>query len=295
MTRNERRIDPAGLVYAIAAYGAWGFLALYFKAIKSVPPLEILAHRIVWSVAMLLVLATLLRRWQPIAETLRARRTLLLLSASTVLIAANWFLFIWAVTTGHVLEASLGYFINPLVSVVLGRLFLGEHLRRIEWASVAIAAIAVLWLSFSVGVVPSLSLLLALTFGFYGFVRKRAHVSSIDGLLVETVFLLPLALGFLVWRAHEGDIAFGARSRELDLLLLAAGPLTAVPLIWFASAVRRLRLAMIGILQYISPTIQFLFAITVFHEPFDHRRLVAFVFIWIAVAIFTADNLRKRA
>lgn len=291
----DRRIDTSGLAYAVAAYGAWGFLALYFKAIRTVAPLEILSHRIIWSVAMLLVLATALRRWDPIAQTLRNRGTLLLLCGSTLLIAANWFLFIWSVTTGHVLEASLGYFINPLVSVLLGRMFLGEHLRRVEWASVAIAGLAVLWLSVSVGVIPYLSLLLALTFGFYGLVRKRAHVPSIDGLFVETIFLMPFALAYLVWRAHLGDIAFGTRSRELDLLLVAAGPITAIPLIWFASAVRRLRLAMIGILQYISPTLQFLLAVAMFHEPFDHRRLVAFVFIWVAVAIFTADNVRRRA
>ncbi len=294
MSDPSRKETIAGLLYGLAAYGSWGFLAVYFKLIDVVAPLEILAHRIVWSVLVLVVLITATRGWPAMRQIVSNRRSILFLMATTCLIAVNWYIFIWAITRDHMVEASLGYFINPLVNVLLGFFFLGEHLRRIEWLSVAIAGAAVAWLAFGAGVFPWISLALAVSFGSYGLLRKIAGVASIGGLTVETVLLLPLAVGYLLFRDRSGTLAFGNVSTSLDLLLLAAGPLTALPLLWFASAVRRLRLATVGLLQYISPTIQFTLAVTVYREPFDEKRMVAFALIWVAIAVYSADNFRNR-
>jgi chloramphenicol-sensitive protein RarD len=294
VTESARKETLAGILYGIAAYGSWGFLAVYFKWIDRVAPLEILAHRIVWSVVVLALLITVTRGWPAMREIVSHRRSLLFLLVTTCLIATNWYLFIWAITRDHMVEASLGYFMNPLVNVLLGFFFLREHLRRWEWVSVAMAGAAVLWLVFGAGVFPWISLALAVSFGSYGLLRKIAGVASIGGLAVETALLLPLAAAYLAFRAREGTMAFTNVSLGLDLLLLAAGPVTALPLLWFASAVRRLRLATVGLLQYIAPTIQFTLAVTVYREPFDETRLVAFLLIWLAIAIYSTDNVRHR-
>lgn len=285
----------AGVLYGLAAYGWWGFAAIYFKLVKAVPPLEILAHRVVWSVLILAGLITTLRRWSAIRGVMRSRASLLWLCASTLLIAVNWYTFIWAVTRNHMLDASLGYFINPLVSVVLGYLFFAERLRMWERVSITLAAAAVLWLTFAAGIVPWIALVLALTFGLYGLVRKKAGIASIEALTIETALLLPVAILYLGWLREDGRLAFG-QSAGLDLLLVAAGPVTALPLLWFASAVQRLRLATIGLLQYIAPTLQFVLAVAIYREPFSGARMIAFVLIWVAVAIYSVDNLvRMRA
>jgi chloramphenicol-sensitive protein RarD len=281
-----------GVFYGVAAYAWWGFAAIYFKIVKAVSPLEILAHRVLWSVCVLAVLITALRRWGAIRDVLRSRIALLWLSASAVLIAGNWFTYIWAVTRDHMLDASLGYFINPLVSVSLGYVFLGERLRIWERVSIGLAAMAVAWLTLTAGSFPWVALVLAVSFGLYGLVRKNARVGSIEALTIETAVLLPIAVAYLVWLAQRGALFFGDSPR-MDLLLIAAGPLTALPLLWFASAVSRLRLATIGLLQYISPTIQFLLAVLVYREPFGGPRMIAFALIWIAVAIYGVDNLRR--
>lgn len=282
----------AGVLYGLAAYGWWGFAAIYFKSVKAVPPLEILAHRIVWSLIILAVLLTALRRWGTIRTLMRSRASLLWLCASTLLIAVNWYTFIWAVTRNHMLDASLGYFINPLVSVVFGYFFFAERLRRWERVSITLAAIAVLWLTVAAGIFPWIALVLALTFGLYGLVRKKAGIASIEALAIETAILLPVALLYLGWLRGNDVLAFG-HSTKLDLLLVAAGPVTALPLLWFASAVRRLRLATIGLLQYIAPTIQFVLAVAIYREPFGGPRMIAFGLIWIAVAIYSVDNLLR--
>ncbi len=288
MTRETR----SGIFYGIAAYGFWGIIAVYFKFVREVAPLEILAHRIVWSIAVLLGGVTVFRRWPALLGVLRNWRALRLLAISTFVIASNWFLFIYAVTRNHMIEASLGYFINPLVSVLLGFVVLRERLRTWEWVSVGVAGVGVFWLTFASGVVPWISLVIAASFGTYGLVRKLARVGAVEGLTVETAMLTPLAIVYLAMRARQGTIAFGTTSRALDLLLLAAGPITALPLLWFAAAVRRLRLATVGLLQYISPTIQFVLAVAVFGEPFSGARLVAFLIIWSAIAIYTVENFR---
>ena len=281
-----------GFLYALAAYGWWGFAAIYFKIVKAVAPLEILAHRIVWSLLMLAILITVMRRWRAIGLVVRSRGTLLWLTASTLLIAGNWYTYIWAVTRDHMIDASLGYFINPLVSVFLGYLFYAERLRPWEKASIALAGIAVAWLTISAGVFPWVAIILAISFGLYGLVRKKAAVASIDALTIETAILLPVATAYLFWLAGNGTLSFGVSGR-LDAWLVAAGPITALPLLWFAGAVRRLRLATIGLMQYIAPTIQFILAVAIYHEPFGGQRMIAFVLIWIAVAIFSIDNLRR--
>jgi len=283
-----------GILFGIATYGFWGFVAVYFKLLVGVSPLEILAHRIVWSVVVLVAIITILRRWPELALVARNRRSLRLLLMSTVLIAANWFVFIWAVTHNHLVEASLGYFINPLVSVLLGFIVLHEHLRTIEWLSIALAAMAVTWLAVGGGTFPWISLSVAFSFGFYGLVRKMAAVPPLEGLTIETAILLPIASGYLLHRAAAGTLMFGHASHSLDLLLMAAGPITAIPLLWFGAAVRRLRLATVGLLQYMTPTIQFCLAVAVYHEPFGSRKIVAFALIWCAVAMYTVANLRMR-
>lgn len=292
---TDSRETRTGILFGLAAYGAWGFIAVYFKLVKSVPPLEILAHRIIWSVAILALIITVTRKWTAFSRVVADPRKVLPLVASTILIAANWFIFIWAVTSNHMVEASLGYYINPLVNVLLGFLFLHERLRGLEWVSVALAGAAVTWLAIAAGVFPWVSITLALTFGVYGLVRKKAGVASIDGLTIETAILLPLAVGYLLYLASRGTMSFLSGSTSLDLLLIAAGPVTALPLLWFASAVRRLRLATVGLLQYIAPTIQFTLAVTIYDEPFGRERLIAFALIWTAVAIYSFSNLRRSA
>ena len=274
----------------MAAYVLWGVVALYFKIVARVWPLEILAHRIIWSVVVLLAIIAILRRWPLLRAVVTTRRTLLLLAFSTAFIAVNWYMYIWSVTNNHMVEASLGYFINPLVNVVLGFFFLGERLKGREKISVALAAVAVIWLAFGAGVFPGLSLALAFSFAMYGLIRKLAGVTAIEGLAVETLLLLPLAAGYLFYRQQTGTLAFGHESRSLDLWLLLAGPLTTIPLLCFAAAVRRLRLATLGLLQYISPTLQFTMAVTLFGEPLGRDRLIAFILIWVAIAIYSTAS-----
>ena len=282
-----------GLLYAVGAYGLWGFAPIYFKALRGVPLFEVLAHRVVWSLVFLLAFAVLSRRLPAIAGAVRGK--LPLLALSSVLIAFNWTLFIWAVTSGRILESSLGYYINPILSVLFGAAFLGERLHAVEWTSVGLAAAAVLWLTASLGVFPVVPLALAVSFALYGLVRKRLGVGSLEGLLVETAALFPLALGWLALRQLDGTLAFAHRGLALDALLVAAGPVTAVPLLLFASAVSRLRLATVGLMQYLSPTLQLLLAVFLYGEPFGRERLVAFVAIWIALALFAVHNARAAA
>lgn len=281
-----------GLLFGVAAYAWWGLAAIYFKAVGIVPPLEILAHRIAWSVVVLVLLVTITGRWRAIAAVIAAGKPLLFLLASTILIALNWYVFIWAISASRMVEASLGYFINPLVNVLFGFLFLGERLRTWEWVSVALAGVAVGWLTLGAGAFPWISLVLAVSFALYGLLRKLARVASIEGLTIETVLLLPLALGYLVMLDRGDRLAFGAHGWELSALLVAAGPITALPLLWFAAAVRRLRLATIGLLQYIAPTLQFMLAVLVYGEPFGGARVIAFALIWSAIALYSFENLK---
>jgi chloramphenicol-sensitive protein RarD len=288
---SEARI---GVFYGVAAYTFWGLAVFYFKAIASVSPLEILAHRILWSVPFLLGWLAVRGRLGDLRSAVRQRRTVIILLITTVLIAGNWLMFILAVATGRVVQASLGYYINPLLNVLMGMIFLRERLRPVQWVSVVLAATGVTYLAVSFGSVPFISLILAGTFGLYGLLRKTVPADGPVGLTVETCLLLPVMIVYIAVRAAHGDMAFLHVSRKIDVLLLVAGLVTTVPLLWFTNAVRRLRLATIGFLQYLSPTLQLLLAVGVYKEPFTRTHLVTFSFIWTALGIYSIDALRRR-
>jgi chloramphenicol-sensitive protein RarD len=278
-----------GIIYGIAAYGSWGFIPLYFKVVAHVAPAEIVAHRAVWSFAVLAVLVAVLGRWGELRRELRSGKLLVLLGLSTLLIAANWLLFIYAVNSGQVLQASLGYFINPLVNVLLGVVFLGERLRPFQTLSILLALTGVLVLASLVGEVPWIALTLALTFSLYGLMRKIMPVDGLLSLTVETLALTPAALVYL------GYLQAARQGAEYSLgtlgLLALSGPVTTVPLLFFGAAARRLRLSTMGILQYLAPTLQFLLAVMAFHEPFKRAQIAIFACIWTAVLIYAADSL----
>jgi len=288
--------DRRGLWIAIGAFLLWGAMPLYWHVLKSVPALQILLHRIVWST--LLVGAFLF--WREGRGWLRAAlarpRVAGLLAASGLLIGANWGLYIWAVNNGHVVESSLGYFINPLLNVLLGVVLLRERLTRPQWASVGVATIGVLWLTVRFGQLPWIALALAGTFALYGLIRKIAAVDAMAGLAIEGGYLLVPALVVLGWSEVHGQGGFLALQGTgygtlFDAMLVASGVLTALPLIGFAYAVRRVPLSAIGLLQYMSPTLQFLIGVLAFHEPFDRDRAIGFAFIWIALAMFASHGL----
>ena len=276
----------SGILYALLAYTIWGLFPIYFKALPDVPADQVLAHRVLWSVVLLAVAVPLLGRS---ATLIQACRPIILLSA--VLIAANWGVYIWAVQSGRVLEASLGYFVNPLVSVLLGVVFLRERLRRRQIQAIALAAVGVVALVIRLHTVPWLPLTLALTFGLYGLVRKHAGVDAVGGLLVEASVLALPALAWVLFCASRGTGAFGVRP-STTALLLAAGPVTAIPLVWFAMGVRRLPLSTVGILQYVTPTLQFLLAVALYREPFGRAHAIAFGFIWTALALYSWDSFQ---
>jgi len=290
---SNQRQQRLGVAYGLGAYFWWGFIALYFKAVAAVPALEVLAHRVVWSVVLLGLLIVLRGRSAEFGALFRDRRTVWALAGTTVLIAVNWLIFIWAVAHDRLLEASLGYFINPLVNVVLGFVFLRERLRRIQTVAVLLAGGGVLWLALGYGEPPWISLTLAVSFGLYGLLRKVSRPDGTLGLAAETLMLTPVAVGWLCWRQFHGGTAFVDGGLGTALLLVAGGFVTAVPLVWFAEAARRLRYATIGFLQYIAPSLQFLLAVAVFAEPFTRDHLVSFGLIWLALGLYSIDTMRS--
>ncbi|WP_343525371.1 EamA family transporter RarD [Sphingomonas sp.] len=284
--RNAR----TGLWLGIGAYVSWGILPLYLKLLKGVPALQVLSHRILWSLLLLAVVVLIAKRGRAILAAARGR-TLLLLCVSAALIAVNWLIYIWSVQHDHVLEASLGYFINPLINVALGVALLGERIRRGQAVAVGIAALGVLVLAISGGGAIWISLALALSFGFYGFVRKIAAIDALGGLTVETALLAGPALAVLIHANADGTAVFGV-DRHLDLLLILAGAVTAVPLLMFAAAARRLRYATLGLLQYLAPTLQFAQAVLLFGEPLRPVHIVTFALIWTGCALYAFDSVR---
>ncbi len=287
------RSAVTGIACALGAFASWGLFPLYFKALESVPAVEILAHRVVWTVAVTALLITGLGEWRLVVTALADRRLLATLLASAAVIAVNWGVFIWAVVSGRVLDASLGYYINPLVSVLLGVLVLRERLRRVQWAALVLASAAVGYAVIAAGTFPWVALTLALSFGLYGLIRKIAAADPVSGLFVETTLIAPVAAGYLLWLAGSGTGHLAAGSWGITVLLAAAGVITATPLLLFIAAARRIRLSTVGLLQYLVPTMHFALAILVFGEPLDADRLVVFALIWCALAIYSADTLRR--
>ena len=285
-----------GMWAAVAAFVLWGLMPLYWHALRAVPSLQILLHRIVWSTVMVGGLLCWRSGFEWVRTSLSRPGVAKWLALSGVLIGFNWGLYIWAVNAGHVVETSLGYFINPLLNVVIGVLFLRERLRPVQWISVAIAGIGVLWLTLRFGQLPWIALALAGSFALYGLIRKLVHVEALPGLAIEGGYLLLPALAALGWIEAQGQGGFlspRGYGFALDAMLVLAGLFTALPLIGFAYAVRRVRLSTVGVLQYIAPTLQFLAGVLVFREPFDRDRAIGFVCIWVALALFAGDGLLR--
>lgn len=276
----------------LGAYLTWGVLPLYFKAVAEVDPVEIVAHRIVWSLFFLAVLVSIRRRWAAIRAAFTAGRVLLTLTLTALLIAVNWLVYIYAVVSGHVLEGSLGYYLNPLVNVLLGVAVLKERLTRAQLFATLLAAAGVAVLAAGAGSGLWISLTLAGSFALYGFLRKVAPVDSLEGLSIETALLAPLALGWLVWLRQAGELGFGDFGREVDLLLMLGGAVTAIPLLLFTAAARRLPYSTLGFLQYIAPSIQFLLAVLAFGEPLTLPHMICFGAIWTALAVFSFEGVR---
>jgi chloramphenicol-sensitive protein RarD len=288
--------DPArrtrtGFVLGLSAYFVWGVLPLYFKALASVAPTEIVAHRILWSLFFLAPLVLLWRRLPAIGAALRTPRLAMILAMTASLIAVNWLVYVYAVVRGHVLEASLGYYLNPLVNVLLGVLVLKERLSAVQKAAVLLAAAGVAILALRSGGAIWISLTLAFSFALYGFFRKVAPVDALEGLSIETIFLTPIALGWILWLQQHGESGF-LRDRTTDLLLVFGGALTALPLLLFTAAAKRLPYSTLGFLQYVAPSLQFLLAILVFHEPLTAARILCFAMIWISLAMFIGEGVR---
>jgi chloramphenicol-sensitive protein RarD len=282
-----------GLAATLGAFIIWGLLPLYLRLLDSVSPAEIMAHRIVWS--FVLVFAWLAWRGDmgAVRDALRDRHVRMLLAASAVLISINWLVYLWSVATDHVLDASLGYFMNPLLNVALGVLVLSERLNRPQWVAIALAAAGVIYLTIATGKLPWIALTLAVSFALYGLIRKLIKVEATPGLGIETLLLLPFALAYLGWLEVRGVGALGHTAVDINLLLLGTGIVTAVPLALFAHGARLIPLSTVGLIQYVGPSLQLLVGVFVFHEAFTPARAVAFGCIWTALAIYMIDSLRR--
>ena len=282
-----------GLLYGLAAYILWGVVPIYFKNVQAVPPREMLAHRIVWSAILLVVILAIAGRLKQLADVFRSRHALFLLLLSTLFIATNWYVFIYSVLTGQILQGSLGYFILPLVNVAIGTIFFGERMRLPQWVALCFATSGVLVLIFWLGMLPWIALTLAFSFSIYGILRKHAPVESTVGLTVETLLLTPISLICLIVWASAGSLAFGRINREIDVLIALSGIITSIPLICFGQAVQRLRIVTIGFLQYISPTVAFLIAVLYYDEAFPREYQLGYSLIWLGLAVFVGDALRQ--
>ncbi len=281
-----------GILYAASAFILWGIFPLYFHAIRAVPPLEILGHRMLWSLLFLAIVLTVRQQWKWLPQVVRQPRVLGAFVASALLLSSNWFVYIWSVNNGHVLDASLGYFINPLINVMLGMLVLKETLRRGQWLAIGLAACGVAWLTWSAGELPWIALILGISFACYGLLRKTAALAALEGLSLETMLLFPLALGYVLWLTVQGQNTFiNTDTGATRWLLAAAGPITAIPLLLFAAGARKISMSALGLLQYLSPSLQALLGVWVFHEAFPPERLIGFAIIWTALALYVAEGL----
>ncbi len=284
--------NRGGIQLGLAAYAIWGVMPLYFKLLAGVQPTEIVAHRILWSLLLLGLLATMWRRWGAIRAAIGTGKVLVTLLATACLIAVNWLVYIYAIVSGHVLEGSLGYYLNPLVNVLFGVVLLKEVLTRAQVFACLLAGAGVAVLAAGAGSGLWISLTLALSFASYGFLRKVAPVDALEGLWVETLVLAPLSLAWVLWLQAQGTAGFGNQSLSIDLLLILGGGVTALPLLLFTAAAKRLPYSTLGFLQYLAPSLQFLLAVLVFHEPFGRAQALCFAAIWAALAIFSVEAIR---
>lgn len=279
-----------GILYGIGAYVLWGFFPIYWKFLHNVPALQVIGHRIAWSFVLLLAYVALSGQWKAFRASAMNWRTIGIYSIAAVLLSFNWLIYVWGVNAGFIVETSLGYFINPLLSVLLGVIFLRERLRPIQWIPVGIAAIGVAYLTSVYGRLPWIALSLAFTFGFYGFVKKLSPLGSLHGLTLETGIVFPVAVIYLAIIGVSGSGYFLQDGASIDLFLIGAGLVTTIPLLMFASAAKQIPLTIVGLLQYIAPTIQFLIGVFVYKEPFDHAHFVGFAIVWVALIIFAVES-----
>jgi len=282
------------VLLGLTAWTMWGFFPLYWPLLEPSGAVEILAHRIFWSMIVMLGVVVALRKRDSLRATVAQRRTRWLLVVAAALITVNWGTYIWGVNNHHVVETSLGYFINPLVSVLIGVVVLGERLRRLQWAALALAAVAVLGLTVEYGRPPWVALILAFSFGSYGLAKKKANTGAVESLVVETLVVSPLALGYIVFLTATGASTFGSNGGWHVVLLVGTGVVTVLPLLAFGGAATRIPLSTLGLMQYVTPTVQFLLGILFFHEPMPTMRWVGFALIWLALVLFTAESLRHR-
>jgi chloramphenicol-sensitive protein RarD len=290
---SDRRDEHSALIAGFAAFITWGLVPVYWKLLKTVPATEILAHRFVWTTVFLILLLSWQHRWTEVREATRSRRAMLYCLTSGSAIAINWLLFIWAVNIGHIIETSLGYFMTPLVNVLLGAIFLRERLTRWQLASVLLATVGVLNLTFGYGRFPWIALALCLSFGLYGLLRKKSGTRAIPGLFFETTMLVPLALIYLIILLRKNALVFGSSHFSLSLLLASSGIVTGLPLVWFGHAARNLRLTTVGFLQYLAPSCTFFLGVFLYHETFTRAHLITFTMIWIALAIVSVEALSR--
>ncbi|MGA0208517.1 MAG: EamA family transporter RarD [Candidatus Nanopelagicales bacterium] len=276
------------MLFGLLAYGLWGIFPLYFALLGSVSPLEVVAHRIIWTLVLLVIVITIARTWRTVRAALN-KRTLLILLGAAVFISVNWLVYVYAVDTDQVVQTSLGYFINPLISVALGVILLRERLRALQWVAVGIAVIAVAVLTVSYGTVPWISLTLAFSFGMYGFLKKLARVGSIESLAIETAALAPFALALMAMWEADGQAAFVLDGWQISLLLILLGPITALPLLAFGGAATRIPLSTLGVLQYMTPTMLFLIGVFLFNEAMPTSRWIGFLFVWVSLVVFSID------
>ncbi|MGR3361213.1 MAG: EamA family transporter RarD [Paracoccus sp. (in: a-proteobacteria)] len=293
MGRSSNIDSPRGFTYALAAYLSWGLLPIYMKALAHLPAIDVIAHRILWSLPIAAAVLIWQRRTGDLGVALRDPRLLAMAGVTAVLISINWLTYVWAVGNGHALDAALGYYINPLFSVALGAALLGERLNRLKWIAIGLAFAAVVVLSMKAGRLPLTAVVLTLSWGLYAYCKKSLPLGPNQGFTLEVLLLSPLALAWLVWRSAQGGAFFGTGTGLDMLLLLGCGPVTAIPLLFYANGAKLLRLSTIGILQYITPTMIFLVAVLLFGESFGIARMIAFPMIWIALAVYTLSLLRE--
>ncbi|HGY9617564.1 EamA family transporter RarD [Vibrio harveyi] len=293
MTPEEQQRSRQGVLLAIGAYTMWGIAPIYFKSIAEVSPLEILSHRVIWSFFLLAALLHFGRHWRSVRDIIKNKTKMMFLVSTAILVGANWLIFIWAVNSNHMLDASLGYYINPLINVLLGMVFLGERLRKLQWFAVVLAACGVLVQLIVFGSVPVVAIALAMSFGCYGLLRKKVSVEAQTGLFIETLVILPAAAIYLLFIASSPTSNMLDNPMQLNTLLIAAGVITTLPLLCFTGAATRLKLSTLGFFQYIGPSLMFLLAVLIYGEPFTSDKAITFAFIWGALVVFSFDGLRN--